>query len=532
MSASFQIAAILRSLTVSPERILLVPQCRKDNLRHSDPCTVGTQLVNRRDVLVTGGLLAACGISASQRASKVLANEAAVHRTLPQPPGLGADQVIFVDREDSAAQRYAASYNLRTIRTPKLRALCKTPQSVAAMVEWAREHSIPFALRSGGHCFEGFSQNTELIIDTRLLNTVVYDNADQTVIVGAGALLSDIYRFLAREGRTIPAGICQSVGIAGLVLGGGVGYLARSAGLTCDALEQLEIVDAEGRRNSVHAGSQADLFWACRGGGGGSFGAATAFHIKTVAAPDVLVFEVDWVLNTATAADLMAAWQSAGPEAPDEISTIVSLRKRTKDTVLIRMVGQSVGTEQQLKTWVKPLLSQAKPWSQPRLHRHAFIDAANYFSPPAGAAGGYYKFKSDIVTSPLPRDALVALIEPLQSAPPGALNLECEALGGAISQVPVSDTAFPYRNGALFKIQYSTEVQKAKNTTGYLLALSSQYEAMRPFMSGAAYVNYCDRDLEDWPRAYWQSNLERLKNVKRKYDPHNIFQHDQSVPLK
>ncbi len=515
---------------VAMQRILLVSQRRRDNLPHSDPSGVGVQLVNRRDFLVTSGLLAACGLSASQRQSNALGRESAAHTPLPPSPRLGDDQVLFIDRENAAASKYAASYNKRTTRTPKLRALCKTPESVAVMIEWAREHTIPFALRSGGHCFEDFSQNSELVIDTRLLNKVVYDDADQTAIVGAGALLSDIYRFLVREGRTIPAGTCQSVGIAGLILGGGVGYLARSAGLTCDSLEQLDIIDANGQALSANAGSHANLFWASRGGGGGSFGIATAFRIKTIAAPKVLVFEVDWVLNLAAAADLMAAWQVAGPDAPNEISTIVSLRKHTKGTVLVRMVGQSVGTEQQLSIWVMPLLSQAKPWSQPRLRRHSFIEAANYFSPPGGTAEGYYKFKSDIVTAPLSREAFAMLIEPLQTAPPGALSLECEALGGTISEVPVADTAFPHRKDALFKIQYSSEVRDAKNTSDNLQILSNQYQAMRPHMSGAAYVNYCDTDLEDWPRAYWQSNLERLKSVKRQYDPSNVFRHGQSVP--
>ncbi len=508
-----------------------MPQYTRGNLRLSRVIKAGNPLVNRRDMLATGGLLAACGIIAAQHKNLTLAARAAPAFSLPPRPKLGEDQVLFVDRENAAANKYAASYNMRTMLTPKLRALCKTPQSVAAMIEWAREHAISFAVRSGGHCFEGFSQSSELVIDTRLLNKVVYDNADQTATVGAGALLSDIYRFLARQGRTIPAGTCQSVGIAGLVLGGGVGYLARSAGLTCDALEQLDVVDANGKALSVHAGSHADLFWASRGGGGGSLGVATAFRIKTIAAPKVLVFEVDWVLNSAAAADLMAAWQKAGPEAPNEISTIVSLRKHMKGTVLVRMVGQSVGTERQLKTWVKPLLSQAKPWSQPRLRHHSFIEAANYFSPPAGIAKGYYKFKSDVVTAPLSRDAFKLLIDPMQAAPPGALGLECEALDGAISEVPVGDTAFPHRKSALFKIQYSTEIRDAKNLSDNLKVLSDQYQAMRPHMSGAAYVNYCDTDLEDWPRAYWQSNLERLKSVKRQYDPNNIFRHGQSVPL-
>ncbi len=487
-------------------------------------------MVNRRDLLKTGGLLAAGGVACGISGSSTLVALAQSDRTLPRRPGLGDDQVLFIDRDSAAASKYAVSFNSRTMLTPNLRALCKTPEAVTAMLDWAREHAIRFALRGGGHCFEDFSQSSELVIDTRLLNKVVFDSAEQTVTAGAGALLSDIYNVVASEGHAIPAGTCQSVGIAGLTLGGGVGYLARSAGLTCDALEALEFVDAEGRLLSVNAGSHADLFWACRGGGGGSFGVATQFRFKTFAVPKVIVFEIDWVLTPDVAAHLMAAWQSLGPGAPDEISTILYLTKRVKGRVLIRLVGQSIGTERQLKTWIGELTSQAKPWSAPRLRYHSFIEAANYFSTPNQTLTGYYKFKSDIVTAPLPHEAYDVLFEALESSPPAALTLTCEALGGAVSHVPVAATAFPHRKDALFKIQYSTEYRDQKKKTENLLALSRIYQAMRPAMSGAAYINYCDSDLKDWPRAYWQSNFEGLKAVKRKYDPDDVFRHGQSVP--
>jgi FAD/FMN-containing dehydrogenase len=489
-------------------------------------------VVNRRDLLKTSSLLIAGELVFGMSASSTLFALAQSDQPLPPRPRLGEDQVLFIASGNPEAINYAASYNLRTTLTPKLRALCKTPEAVAAMVDWAREHAVPFALRGGGHCFEDFSQSSELVIDTRLLNRVVFDSAEQMVTAGAGALLSDIYKVVAQEGHAIPAGICQSVGIAGITLGGGIGHLARSAGLTCDVLKSLELVDAEGRHLSVNARSHADLFWASRGGGGGSFGVVTQFQFQTVTVPKVIVFEIDWVLTPQSAVHLMAAWQSLGPGAPEEISTTLYLTKHVKGKVLIRLSGQSIGTEQQLNSLIGVLTGQVKPWSPPRLRHQSFIEAANYFSGSSQTIARFYKSKSDIVTVPLSTEALGVLFEALESSPPGALTITCEALGGAISRVPVTATAIPHRKDALFLIQYSTEYWDQKKKTDNLLALARMYQAMRPAMSGAAYVNYCDADLKDWSRAYWQSNFERLKAAKRKYDPENVFRHGQSIPLR
>ena len=124
---------------------------------------------------------------------------------------------------------------------PKLRALCKTPGAVAAMLEWLRFHSIPFALRSGGHCFEGFSESESVVIDTRLMNAVEIDASTETISTGPGASLGSLYKAASARGYALPAGSCPTVGVAGHALGGGSGYLSRQCGFLCDGLQSIEI---------------------------------------------------------------------------------------------------------------------------------------------------------------------------------------------------------------------------------------------------------------------------------------------------
>src|SRR5712691_6437518 len=165
--------------------------------------------------------------------------------SLPQLPNLAASYAVLLRSTDRNFERYQPAYNRRTMLRPQLRALCKTPKSVAVMVDWARSNAVPFALRSGGHGYEGFSQSASVVIDTRLMNKIEIDTAGRSVAIGAGAALGDIYKQIGAKGFAIPAGSCPTVGVSGHALGGGFGLLARQMGLACDSLQSVELVDPQ-----------------------------------------------------------------------------------------------------------------------------------------------------------------------------------------------------------------------------------------------------------------------------------------------
>jgi FAD/FMN-containing dehydrogenase len=208
-------------------------------------------------------------------------------------------------------------------------------------------NGLPFALRCGGHSFEGFSQSANVVIDTRKIDDVTLDAGSQTVTVGAGASLGTVYKALKGRGFAFAAGSCPTVGVARHALGGGFGLLGRAYGLICDNLVSLNIVDAEGGILTIDAQQHPDLFWACRGGGGGSFGIATKFRFRVQALPRVAVFGVTWALATARAVRLFDAWQRWAPTAPNAITSIMKVGRRSDGGAALHRPGSEAALRRQ-----------------------------------------------------------------------------------------------------------------------------------------------------------------------------------------
>src|ERR1700733_323807 len=192
-------------------------------------------------------------------------------------------------------------------------AYCRTPHDVATSLAFVRKYGIPVAARCGGHSYAGWSSTSGLIIDVTRMAGVQVDGS--TATVGAGTRPIDFYSGLAAQGRAVPGGSCPTVGISGLTLGGGVGVVARAYGLTCDNLQSVQLVTADGTIRTCDPSENSDLFWACRGGGGGNFGVATSFTFGTHPAGDIVVFFLYW--PWAQAEQVLSAWQSWAPEHPD-----------------------------------------------------------------------------------------------------------------------------------------------------------------------------------------------------------------------
>jgi FAD/FMN-containing dehydrogenase len=450
---------------------------------------------------------------------------------LPPLPNLPASDVTFLKPSDPQYADYLPAANKRAQLSPALRAVCKTEHAVAVMVDWVQANNQSFAVRSGGHSYEGFSQSANVVIDLRGLKTIAIDATSGLVTVGAGVSLYKIYQALAARGLALPAGSCPTVGISGHVMGGGHGLLARSHGLTCDTLRQATIVDSQGQPQQASATSNPDLYWACRGGGGGSFGIATQFTMSTFHLANALVFGVSWKLSQAHAAKIFAAWQAWAPSAPSTITSIMKLGPAGNGKISMRCIGQSVGTESALRKQLKTIIGLETPSSALKIQSLGFLDAIKHFAGPLDYESVYMKAKSDYVLSPLSATAIQALLAAVAAVPVGGIAVLCDAYGGKISNVAATDTAFPRRSGTQYCIQYYSSWTHAADTPAHLAQVANVYAAMRPYMPGASYVNYCDLDLPDFANAYWGANLARLSAIKKACDPGNVFRHAQSVPV-
>ena len=415
------------------------------------------------------------------------------------------------------------------------------PESVADVqkaIRWARRNRVRLAVRSGGHSYGGYSTTGGLQLDLSRL-AAVRPLAAGRVRVGGGALLIDVYDRLARRGATIPAGSCPTVGIGGLALGGGVGLTSRAFGLTCDSLEELVLVTADGAVRVCSERENADLFWACRGGGGGNFGVVTSLTFRTHAVGDVTTFRIRW--PWANARDVVRRWQQWAPAAPDGLFSLVNLAAAPGAEPRVACSGQLLGDEAECRALIQPLVDTGAPLSVSVVPR-SFMTAVFYFAAcgstvkgchPVTTPGGQVRRSSFAAKSayslvPLDPSGLEALTAAIESARRvsglGSGGVLLDSYGGAINRVAADATAFVHR-GAINSYQlYAYPGSRAAQSW-----LARFEAALRPHVSRYAYQNYIDPTLAGWENAYYGTNLPRLRQVKKAADPDNFFRFRQSI---
>ena len=432
-------------------------------------------------------------------------------------------------RGDKASLGFDASYNKRTQISPQVRVVAASAASVGATIRWATDNGIGFAIRSGGHSYEGFSQNPDLVIDVRGMIGINLSADKQSVSIGSGSSLGSVYDRLSRSDLAIPAGTCFPVGVAGHSLGGGFGLLGRPFGLACDSILSMELVDAAGQIRHASEQENPDLFWALRGGGNGSFGVVTNFNFRTSAVNMVAKFTITWSKPVAQGVKIVRAWQEWLEDLPPSITCTLHLTKGRGGLMTLHVAGLSVDSETRLRVELRRLQTLAGPAQYLSTRTMTFDKAANIFNG-GGPDTAFMKGKSDYLTDPMSDQGILTLLEGLQKSPVAIAAL-CDSYGGAINKVASDATAFVHRGNTRYSIQYVKEWPSPGASAANIAAMRSLYASMRPFVSGGCYVNYCDLDLGDgYAKAYWGDNLPRLMKIKAQFDPKNVFRHAQSVP--
>jgi FAD/FMN-containing dehydrogenase len=444
----------------------------------------------------------------------------------------------IVARTNPAYERSSRLYNTRfDAFRPLAVVYCQSVGDVQKTIAWSRRHGIRIAARSGGHSYGGYSSAPGgVIVDVSRLGQIT-PRATHEATVGAGARLIDVYAGLWQHGETIPGGSCATVGIGGQALGGGVGFLSRKLGTTSDNLVGLTLVTADGEARTCSAHQNADLFWASRGGGGGNFGIATDYTFRTTAVSTVSTFGIEW--PWAQAKSVIAAWQSWAPHAPDELFSVCNISSGG-GAPAIRAAGQLIGPPGQLRSLLSPLTSTGTPL-QVTVKQRSYLTAVEFWAgcgpvsechlePFGGLSRATFAAKSDYVRRPLPAAALRTIVAAIERVPASG-TLLLDSYGGALNRVPKTATAFVHRD-ALCSCQYLAYWSGAGQAGASLAWLRSFSGAMRPYVSGEAYVNYIDPDLAGRLQAYYGTNLRRLVSIKRRYDPGNVFRFTQSIPTR
>ncbi len=425
--------------------------------------------------------------------------------------------------QDSGYDDASRIWNAAIERYPGLVVRCAGTADVVQAVSFARANDLLVAVRGGGHNVAGRALCDDgVVIDLSAMKAVLVDPLKKTVRVQGGATLGDVDRETHVFGLAVPAGVVSRTGIAGLSLGGGVGWLVRKYGLTCDNVLSCEVVTAEGKVLTASAHENADLFWALRGGGG-NFGVVTSFLFRAHPVETVLGGLIVHARDQAR--DVIRHYRDFMVSAPEELTAYAALITTPDGHPAVAVIpcycGELAEGERvigPLRKFGSPLADAVQPMPFPVMQRildGAFPDGThNYWK------STFVKELSDDAI-----DVIVAHADKMRS-PLSAVVLEY--YGGAASRVGVSETAFAQRRAEYdigFMAQWTDPAEKALHVA-WAQAMS---DALAPFSSRAYLLNFVDAESPDTIRAAFGANYARLAEVKKRYDPTNFFRINQNI---
>ena len=430
--------------------------------------------------------------------------------------------------------RYTKPWNLRWVPDRPVAAAvvrAASADDVATALGWAQRTGTPLVARSGGHSYAGYSTTPGLIIDVSSMTRVTFDAATGRATVGGGARNRDAYNELTKVKHSITHGRCYEVGVAGLVLGGGIGFNMRRFGLTCDQLLETDVVLASGERLRCNEKENADLFWAARGAGGGNFGIHTSFTFQTYPVDDIVAFDITFEEKLD---DLLVAILREARSAPRELGLKVTARVKStegQNRVVVNLLGQWAGAAAGFDAWLAPLLALATP-AMSMVRTLPYWDGQALLSEEGEPEFGYER--SRYAHGELGADFVAFVLERLRAWPgtSAAASWKLFLTGGAVSDIAPTATAFVHRKDwalTTIDLNWNEGDDPARVLTAFDW-VDAFYNALTTYTSGETYQNFIDADETNWRQAYYGENLPRLVEVKRRYDPTNVFAYAQSIP--
>ena len=430
-------------------------------------------------------------------------------------------------RPDSAEYDAArAVWNAMIDRRPACIAVCRSVADVQRAIQFARAHNLTIAVRGGGHNAAGLSScDGGLVIDLREMRDVAVDPARKIARAAGGATWGDFDNATAVHGLAATGGAISSTGIAGLTLGGGLGWLMRSCGLACDNMVAADVVTADGRVVRASASENPDLFWALRGGGG-NFGVVTSFEFQLHEVSTVLGGMLIYSLDRAP--DVLRLYREVTRTAPDQL-TVFAAMMHTPDgvpVVALAMCFNGPAAEGEkaiaaIRAFGAPMAGEVGP--MPYTALQTMLDAGF-------PSGLQVHWRSEFAAA-LPDALIDALVRSFKNVKSPLSALLIEQFGGAVRRVADSATAFDQRDAAYNLVIVSRWTSPDDATPNVQWARATS-DAAKPFGTGRVYVNYigAGEGPERVRASFSPVKFTRLAAIKRKYDPDNVFRMNQNIP--
>ena len=414
-------------------------------------------------------------------------------------------------------------WNRSVDKFPGIIARCSGAADVIDGVNFARENELLVSVRGGGHNVGGRAVCDDgMVIDLSRMKGIHVDAKNRTARVQPGATLGDVDRETHVYGLAVPAGVVSKTGIAGLTLGGGVGWLVRKYGLTCDNVLSFDVVTADGSLLTANVEENTNLFWGLRGGGG-NFGVVTSFEYRVYPVGTVLGGMILYPRDQAV--DVLRFYRDFTQSAPEELTAYAALLHTPDGDPVVGVIPCYCGDLAEgervlapLHGFGTPLLDTIGPIPFPKMQSmldDAFPDGnQNYWK------STFLREFSD--------EAIAIMVDHANQATSPMTVVVIEYYGGAASRVGTADTAFAHRE-AQYDIGILSQWTDAADSRRQIDWTRGLFDALRPYSSGAYLLNFLDVEGDDTIRAAFGENYARLVEVKNEYDPKNFFRVNQNI---
>jgi len=436
---------------------------------------------------------------------------------------------------DAGYDETRAIWNAMIDRRPALIARCIGVSDVLACVRFARQYSLALSMRGGGHNIAGLAlAEGGLMLDLSLMRGVWVDPAARVARAQGGCLLGDVDRETQLHGLAAALGFVSATGVAGLTLGGGFGYLSRRFGWTSDGVRSMDLVTADGRQLRASEKENADLFWGLRGGGG-NFGVVTGIEYELhPIGPEIVGGPVAW--RAESAPEVLEAFRRAAAEAPPELTLVALMRKAPPAPWLDKSVhGQLIvillacysGKLDEGEKLVAPFKALGRPVGD-LLQRRPYVTLQNLLDATQPKGRRYY-WKSEYLPGIEPE--LLAK----QQEHGGRITSPHSAvivfqLGGEIGSRPASHSAVGNRDAAAV-LNIAASWEKPEDDEANVEWARSSWRDMKRFSTGGTYVNFLtEEETGERVAAAYGKNLERLTEIKSRWDPDNVFRMNKNIP--
>ena len=436
---------------------------------------------------------------------------------------------------DAIEETYLARtiWNGMVAKRPGLIARCADVDDVQHAVRIASANGILTAVRCGGHSLAGFSTcDGGLVIDLFRMCQVAVDSDRRRAKFAGGCLLGSIDKATQRAGLVFPSGVVSHTGASGLVLGGGTGWLTRRLGLSCDNVQGLTLVTADGSVVGCNSRENPDLFWALRGGGG-NFGVVTEFEVRLH--PLTSVTLAQGLCCEADIRRVLTFWRDFMADAPIDLKWNIDLRvapngKEVPADLRGRPVASCslvwTGAPAAANRYLQPVVSMCRADSVSSrvvsfLHLQTMADSCFPHGQRYYTKSGYFTYLDDVTID--------CLLEAAVSLPSVDTQIELAYLGGAAFQVAAGDTAFGDRS-APFIMNLLASWSEASADDLHISSVRGLFNKLRPRMKPGVYVNFMSGDEQDRVPEAYSERWDRMVAIKTHYDPHNFFRLNQNIP--